>query len=264
VNLTLSLLVGLVVLLPGLTAVVAWNRLGNRYGAKGPELPLTAVSALFIAISVSVLIHVIGTLFGEIAVHVSDELQLEPLLTAPYPAVIEAAFGGQAPGALAPAIIEFLVVTLIECWAVVRIVLSPGLGLVLRDVDARNQGWAFEHVVRPHTYGYTPIAFVLTNMTHEEVGIGYQGPIVELRQTGDGKVGTIVLGQPERFVYEMKIAVTKSRFLPRAAEPPTLLIHARHWVGGAVALDMTVVRNIVVHNLSEDEIADGHHKRLAT
>jgi hypothetical protein len=254
VNLTLSLLTGLVLLLPGLTAIVAWNGRGARAAARRPDLPLTALSALFASVAVAAVVHGIGYALGEVAVRATDEFGLHSPLIAPYPVVIDLIFGARSP-LLRSALFEFLLVTLIACVAVARAVLSAGLDLVLSDVDARGQGWVFEHVVRPRANGYVPIAYVFTNMVSDGVGIGYQGPIAEIRQTEDGKVRTIAIGQPQRFLYELRSGEQPSGRSARARRgAPRLIVRGRRWLGGVVALDGDVVRNIVVRNLSDAEL----------
>lgn len=59
-NLTLSVVAGLLLILPGLAAIASWNIRATRSGATRPELPLTAVSVLLIAMGVSLCAHLIG------------------------------------------------------------------------------------------------------------------------------------------------------------------------------------------------------------
>jgi hypothetical protein len=183
-------------------------------------------------------------------------MQLNARFPLPYREVMKLSSGAGGAEALSYGLLEFLGISLLASFGVWRVIGSRGLDLVLHDVDVRGQGWAFEHVVRPHMRGYTPIAFVLTSLTHGEYGIGYQGPISELRLTEDGGVRTIVLGLPQRFIYE--IAAAEAASSPKGkGQPPLLKIHTRQWVGGAIALDCTVIKNLVVRNFSEEEMAAG-------
>ena len=59
-NLTLSLIAGLVLLLPGLSALAAWNYKGALDGAPGPEIPLTSVNGLFVVLGISAILHLGG------------------------------------------------------------------------------------------------------------------------------------------------------------------------------------------------------------
>jgi hypothetical protein len=252
-NLTLSLLTGLLLLVPGLTAVVVWNGRGARAGARRPDLPLTAVSALFAAIAISAVMHLLGYLLGEIAVRATAELGLRSDFTAPYPAIVRLLIADH-PIADMSAMAEFAVAVAIESLAAWRLVTSEGLDLALHDVDARGQGWVFEHIVRPHMSGYVPIAYVLTDATHDGMGIGYQGSVAEVRQGEDGKVALLALGSPQRFLYVLRPGSEPSRWFGGARSEATIEIKARQWLGGVVALDGATIRNIVVHNLSHAEL----------
>jgi hypothetical protein len=259
VNLTLSLLTGLLLLLPGLTAVVTWNARSTRAGARRPDLTLTALSALFAALAISAAIHAAGYLMGEIAVRMTQELQLDSLFTAPYPTMIKLMLSDH-PDAQPLALFEFLLTTAIGSVAAWRIVTSDGLTLTFPQSDLRGQGWIFEHIVRPHANGYIPIAYVMTCMTHNSLGVGYQGPIAEVRQGDDGKIKAIAISSPERFLYELREGNAASPLFGLARGNPSLENRVRQWVGGIVVLDADVIRNIVVHNLSYAEL-DSRRRR---
>lgn len=76
---------------------------------------------------------------------------------------------------------------------------------------------------------------------------GYWGVVAELRQGGSGELRSISLADPHRFIY---------RIAPhRPSEPrfePELATYKREWIGGVVALDSAMIRNIVVHNIPGD------------
>jgi hypothetical protein len=69
--LTISVIAGIALLLPGLFSVLFWNVRARRHSASRPDLPITAVSVLAISIFVSMLTHLItwyicfaGRMFG--------------------------------------------------------------------------------------------------------------------------------------------------------------------------------------------------------
>lgn len=66
-SLTLGVLASVLALLPGLTIVAAFNFRTRRGGARRPELPLTATSALVIAMFMSLLIHLFTLGIDELA-----------------------------------------------------------------------------------------------------------------------------------------------------------------------------------------------------
>ncbi|WP_447763415.1 hypothetical protein [Sphingopyxis panaciterrae] len=252
-NLTLALLAGLILLLPGLTAIVAWNLQGSAQGAKRPELQLTSISALFVALAVAIVMHLLGFALAELARAALIELghhvaPLGPLVANPYAMMIET-WAGQRPGVMALAV--FLGLILYECLIVWRLIASQGLDLVLESSDVRTQGWVFEHVVRPLRHGYTPIAYVLTSAVHGEYGVGYEGIVADIRQGDHGELRSISLAEPQRFVYQL-VGTDEAR--PRRR--PKLVTHDREWVGGVVALDGAMIRNIVIQNVSQQLVAE--------
>lgn len=240
-NLTVALLAGLFLLLPGLTALATWNRLSTRHGARRPELPLTSVSALFIAFAVSIAAHLVGGLVVEMIVLACREAgTLAPghwpsttTLPIPMRAVMEMYAGPPPPPpALAPATLKeaeamaetarraaeartnwdvagvwmMILQVLAECALVFFVVSGRGAELLIDRLDLQGQqGWGYKHVVRPHRHGQTPVAYVLTALSDgKALGVGYRGVVSELRQGGDGELKVISLADPDAFIYELE------------------------------------------------------------
>lgn len=248
-NFTLALLAGLVLLLPGMTALVSWNIQGAAQGAKRPELQLTSVTALFVALGMALLMHVLGyglvSLIWAALVELGEHVRpAGPLIENPYEMALAISLGGKP--ASSGSIEAFLVLTLLECLLAWRLIASPGLDLVLDGFDVRSQGWVYQHVVRPLRHGYTPIAYVLTTTPSGEYGIGYEGIVADIRQGENGELKSISLAEPQRFAYQL---IPASDQHPR--RKPQLVTHEREWVGGVVALDGSVVRNVVIHSVSQ-------------
>jgi hypothetical protein len=249
-NFTLALLAGLVLLLPGLTAVASWNFRGSTTTAKRPELQLTSVTALFLALAVALLMHLLGFALIALAWTAASELGTElpaafprfPLAPNPYEMAIDVATGRARPSATS--LFVFGLVIAAECLLAWRLTASQGLDLALEDADVRSQGWVFEHIVRPSRHGYKPIAFVLTNPPQGEYGIGYEGIVAEVRQGDHGELKFLTLAEPQSFVYQV---TTPHPDQPR--RKPRLEIHDRKWVGGIVALEAAAIRNVVIHNV---------------
>ena len=256
-NFTIALLAGLVLLLPGITALVGWNVLGVAHGARRPELQLTSVTALLITLGVAMILHVLGfalvALIWSAALELGQHLPLAwvqgSLTPNPYDMMVQLALGTTKPAAAT--IWLFLLIIVAQCLLAWRLFASEGLDLVMEDVDVRSQGWVFQHIVRPARRGYKPIAYVLTTPTQGEYGIGYEGVIADIRQGDNGEIKSLSLAEPQRFVYHLMPAKSdQPRFKPRLA------MQDREWIGGVVALDGSVVRNIVVHNVSAALIAE--------
>ncbi|MCO5792783.1 MAG: hypothetical protein HEQ21_08180 [Blastomonas sp.] len=237
-------------LLPGITALVGWNIQGASQGAKRPELQLSSINALFVALLISIIMHVIGyglvSLFWSAAVELGHYVDpLGPLIQSPYEMAIAISFEKIAPSS--GAIEAFLIVVLLECLLAWRLISSRGLDLTLDGFDSRSQGWVFQHVVRPIRHGYTPIAYVLTTSTHGEYGIGYEGIVADIRQGDNGELKAVSLAEPQRFVFRI-VPVNEGR--PR--RKPHFQTYEREWIGGVVALDGSVIRNIVIHTVWQE------------
>lgn len=246
-NFTLALLAGLALLLPGITALVAWNLQGATQGAKRPELQLTSVNALFVAMAMAILMHVVG--YGLVALfwRAAIELGLHvrpwgPPIQNPYEMALAVSLGKGSPSS--ESVWAFLIVILVESMLAWRLIVSRGLDIALDAFDIRSQGWVFQHVVRPLRHGYTPIAYVLTTSTHGEYGIGYEGIVADIRQGDNGELKAISLAEPQRFIYQLVPADDK-----HPQRKPHLQTHDREWIGGMVALDGSMIRNIVIHTV---------------
>lgn len=257
-NLTFSLLAGLLLLLPGLTALASWNVLGNREAARRPDLPLTAVSALFVTLSTAVLVHTAG--FGIIYIVAKAAEQWNqtfadswalPALRNPYPAALSLA-DGKLVNSDPAGLFELLVLILVECVFVFRFVASPAVGLAFHNLDLRGVGWAFKHYLQPLRHGYTPFAFVMTTLSEDGRGLGYCGPIDELKLGDFGEVKTISIGRAQRFIYELQPGKKSHLFQPKT--DPLLLIHSPHWVGDMVQIDGAKIENIAIHNFAAEAL----------
>lgn len=256
-NVTVAIIAGLVLLLPGLTALVGWNFLGTAHGARRPELQLTSVTALLITLGVASLLHALGYAFVSLAWQAARELGLllppawviGELSPNPYEVAVMLALGTTKPGA--EVLWAFLLIILAECLLAWHLFASEGLDLVTDEVDVRAQGWVFQHIVRPARRGYKPIAYVLTSPAQGEYGIGYEGVIADIRQGDNGEIKLLSLAEPQRFVYHlMPASDDRPRF------KPSLRTLEREWLGGVVALDGSIIRNIVVHNVPETLIEE--------
>jgi hypothetical protein len=272
VALTLSLLASVLVLLPGLAALLAFNLRTRRGGARRPELSLTTISALVIAAVMSMLVHVAAWMTAEgvidlvIAVH--ERLpSLDFGIVSPNPlGAFFDAIAESRPMTLQTAL--WLAATLVaETLAVGHFIMSDFFELTFESLDFNGQGWVFQHITRPAENGYTPFGHVFTSTMSGRYGIAYKGPIIDIRQGDKGEVLSIALARPERFLYELGSfpATNKvgwfSRIVARpaadAAVESGVQHHEKDYVGGVVALDARVINNIVVHSVADsllDEI----------
>lgn len=237
-------------LLLGITALVGWNFQNVHHGAKRPELQLTSVTALFAALGIALVLHLLGyalvSLGWAAAAQLGNRLEhsLGPLIQNPYDMAVALALGPSKPSS--SSIFAFALAVLFECVLAWRLVNSQDLDIVFDEFDVRSQGWVFQHVVRPLRHGYKPLAYILTNTPHGEYGIGYQGVVADIRQGDNGELKSISLAEPERFVYQVVHAkAEKPRLIPH------IETHDRDWVGGVVVLESSVIRNIVIQNIPD-------------
>ena len=262
-NLTLGVLASVLALLPGLALIAVFNFRTRRGGARRPEMPLTAVTALVLAVFFSILLHGASylivecmTAFGQ-AFYQKTEIAIGPVIRNP----LVAGFDGLGGKPMDPKEgLGLLVVLFLEVIAIVVFTISQGFQLLVDPVDYNAQGWVFEHITRPAENGYTPVGHVYTSTMSGRYGIAYKGAITDLRQDEKGQVLSIALSRPERFLYEIGKADNSSSSFPKprswgATRPKPLndmsvKHHARENVGGIVALDSRVINNIVVHSIS--------------
>jgi len=264
-NLTLGVLAGVVLLLPGLIALSAWNLRASRSGASRPELPLTAVSVLVIAIGGALVAHLVSYFVSEaglrLAVLVGDGLQaalpaLEQFLPGrhlpvapanPFVTILSAAEG--KPVSVSDLTFVGLVIVG-EMMVVTSIIAHDGFDLLLDGFDLANQGWVYQHVIRPSKNGYRPIAHVLTTTQLNGYGIGYRGLVADIRQSEKGETLAISLLDPERFLYGVSIPDAG------AENEPAFGRHAVDHVGGVVSIEAKSIFNIVVQNVLADLVDD--------
>lgn len=257
--LSLAVIAGVALLLPGLFALLVWNARGRRHGGSRPDLPITAVSVLAFGITISMIAHgctwticdsllgmatVIGQKFGSIGVVIDN----------PVETMLSLSRGGEAAATITPSGIAIAVATLIvESILVASILMDDGADLILEGVDFGNQGWVYTNVLRPAQNGYRPIAYVLTTLMRDGLGIGYRGTVADIRQSDRGETLAITLGEPARFLFELKPGSTDTSY---GAEPRDASFnrYAEEDVGSVVALDARVIQNIVVANRRSSQL----------
>jgi hypothetical protein len=264
-NLTLGVLASVLALLPGLALIAAFNVKTRRGGARRPEIQLTAVSALVLAVVFSMCAHYVGYLVAsgvlDLAQVIAERFKVSagPVIRNPLAAGFEALSGKtlQFPEVLALAAVLFL-----EVMILVNIVMSRSFELLIDAVDYNAQGWVFEHITRPAENGYTPVGHVYTSTTSGRFGIAYKGAVTDIRQDEKGQVLSIALSRPERFLYEIGHEMAPSttppsrwRFWSNVNEPQSevdtsIRHHGKEIAGGVVSLDARVISNIVVHCIS--------------
>ena len=68
---TLGFLTSVLIILPGLVALAAFNLRAGKAGARRPEQSLTSISALVAALLISLVVHLLSFIFTEGALHLA-------------------------------------------------------------------------------------------------------------------------------------------------------------------------------------------------
>ena len=240
--------------------IAAFNFRIRWGGARRPELPLTATTALVIAVFVSLLIHLFSLIVGHLAL--SFALAVNQLTGIDYgPAVanpIAAGFDAMDGKPIAARDAVMLGASLLaEVIAVALFILSEAFDLAFERIDLNSQGWVFDHITRPAENGYTPFGIVYTATMTGRFGIAYKGAVIDIRHDEKGALLSIALSRPERFLYEIAGEAPSPppsrlpwRRQAETIEPSSIRHHAKQLAGGVVALDARVINNIVVHSVA--------------
>lgn len=270
-NLTLSLIFGMLWLAPGILALILWNQRGRRQGVRQPEQHLTALNGIALALGVSLAVHLVGALLADLVTEALRELG-HGTLVSPYRTMailLTRPISGTGARAIEPeqmsGVLEFggvLVWLSALVWMLGR---SPGLSLMLSGRDSHGLGWAFQHIVAPAEHGYVQVAHVLTTTIENGKGLGYAGGIVDIRLSDTGQVKAITLSPTERFVYALGSQADRPApdervdTVSAAAAPlPALAgfaIEESKVYGAAVHLGEGAIANILVINYDEAELA---------
>ncbi|HEX7855065.1 MAG TPA: hypothetical protein VF503_15355 [Sphingobium sp.] len=255
--LTLSVIAGIALLLPGLFSVLFWNIRARRHSASRPDLPITAVSVLAISIMISMLAHlaawyvffaarISGLAIGEglALLHPGLERALPQVIANPVETIVQLAHGAT----LMPQDVALVAVTLLlEIVFVGAIIGDEGFDLLLEGVDLNNQGWVYNYIIRPAQNDYRPLAYVVTTLQKDGLGIGFKGVVADIRQSDRGETLAISLSEPERFLFEVKPGRDGGHYGGEASEP-SFVRHKDERVGDVVSLDGSVIQNIVISN----------------
>ena len=255
--LTLAIIAGFSVLLPGLGALAFWNLRLARGAVRRPELRLTSTTALFLVLFGSGAFHIIG--FGVTSLCWSAAVEigglLPPHLQQPlWPQPFEVGLSlieRPAHAHLTIAGVGGIVVVLaLETALAVELAASPAIDLLLDGIDVSGQGWTYRAVTRPVQFGYTPFAYVLTNPTQGELGLGYQGVVADIRQGQDGELKFISLAEPESFSYTLRSVSGED------AVGGGLLNGERRALGGILVIEGGAIRNILIHAVGDRTLGD--------
>lgn len=271
ISLTLAIVTSVAILLPGFFAILLWNARSRRYAVARPDLPINALSVMAIGVAVSLaahmivggVIHILQTLLIDLSAHLPTFV---PRYTAVNPVVALAVIvqGGEAAKTMGAYQLSMgFLSPLLSTFAVIGFMNDDAIDVATEGWDFGGHGWAYSHITRPSQHGHRPIAFVLTELQHEGLGVGYRGVVADIRQSSDGQTQSISLVSPSRFLYEIQ-AGTKSRW--HGDEEPALVRYPERPIGDVINLDQKVIHDIVISAPSRDvlhELLDLEDQRSA-
>ncbi|MDO9078361.1 MAG: hypothetical protein Q8R45_14080 [Brevundimonas sp.] len=144
----------------------------------------------------------------------------------PYVTLIDPEVTVTMPGvSMAIALIHLLIVALIG--------LGIGrFGMWLATKSQRFQslfyGWTTELIDLASTRFHVINAFALTDVTKDELSLGYEGTLLDLRQDANGKLLSATLRDVQAFVIELKSEGVQRRRVPRAQPIPFMVLEAEN------------------------------------
>ena len=227
-NAGLNLLTALFLLAPGFGVFAGVYLTGLRR----PFRPAPAAPGSFLALALvtigALTAHVISAIpyaAQELLCAVAScrEVGFQPN---PYVTLINPDAAGAMPGVS-------LAITLIHLLAVALIGLAIGrLGMWLAARSARTQnlfyGWTTELIGMASTRFHVINAFALTDVTKDELSLGYEGILLDLRQDAAGKLQSATLRNAQAFVIELKPDAVSRRRVPRAQPIPFMVLEAEN------------------------------------
>lgn len=248
---TLAIVSAVVILLPGFFAILLWNVRARRFAVNRPDLPINALSVLAIGVGASLIAHLMTGLGIKLIQELCTELgrhlpfSLGPAIN---PIVIMAviAQGGVKASSLTPYQFTLgMMAPLISTSVTLAFMADDAIDVATEGWDFGGHGWAYSHIIRPAQHGHRPIAYVLTELQHDGLGVGYRGVIADFRQSGDGQTQSLALASPSRFLFEIK---------PRSktGHEPELVRYEERPAGDIISLDQKVIHDVVVTNPSTE------------
>ena len=97
-----------------------------------------------------------------------------------------------------------------------------------RRVQGLFYGWATELIDLASTRFHVINAFALTDVNKDELSLGYEGTLLDLRQDAGGKLLSATLGDAQAFVIELKDKTVSRRRVPRDQPIPFMVLESEN------------------------------------
>jgi hypothetical protein len=148
-----------------------------------------------------------------------------PFQPNPYVTLIDPRAAAMPGVSVAIALLHLLLVALIG--------LGIGrFGMWLAAKSSRIQslfyGWTTELIDLASTRFHVINAFALTDVSKDELSLGYEGTLLDLRQDSGGKLLSATLGDAQAFVIELKDKTVARRRVPRDQPIPFMVLEAEN------------------------------------
>lgn len=178
----------------------------------------------------------------------------------PYVTLIDPRHAGGAPGiSLSIALLHLVAVAALGFglgWAAVKIA-SGNSGF-----QALFYGWTDKLTRRAPTRYHAINAFVVTDIAHDELSLGYEGTLLDLRHEASGKLLSATLRDVQAFVIELDPTGIKRTKVPRRDPIPFMVLEAENVKNVALALYFDAKAAAAITQEEIDAMTEDERKAL--
>nr|WP_315051748.1 hypothetical protein [uncultured Brevundimonas sp.] len=269
-SLTFNLILALFLLAPGLGMFA-----GLYTGARGPFRPAAAepgsIHALAIVSIGALLCHAIWAwalvgMESYCGSHACFQVSFDPN---PYEIILELretlsarsatiASGQASTGGLSPGGVAWLFTSLLLIGFFGFLVGLEAVWLIARTGFMRSTvfGWVDELLQGADSKAYVFTAFVLTDTEHDGLLVGYEGSLIDMRQSPSGEIKVVVLKDAEPFVVKVSADSARRQPEPAGSDGPKEIL-------GVLTIEGAHIKNIAFRPyLDPRKLSDKQYKRL--
>lgn len=123
-------------------------------------------------------------------------------------------------------------------------------------------GWTEKLTRRAPTRYHTINAFVVTDIAHDQLSLGYEGTLLDLRQEASGKFLSATLRDVQAFVIELEATGIKRHKVPRRDPIPFMVLEAENVKNVALALYFDAKAAAAVTPEQIDKMSEAERKAL--
>jgi hypothetical protein len=235
-NAGLNLLTALFLLAPGFGAFAGVYFTGLRRPFRpAPAAPGSLLALALVTVG-ALLAHGLSSIPYAIQESVCSAVRCIPVVFQPNPYVtlIDPTAAMGAPGvSLMIALLHLALVALLGFglgWGGMKV--ASGY----RSFQSFFYGWTDELTNRAPTRYHAINAFVVTDVTHDHLSLGYEGTLLDLRQEASGKFLSATLRDVQAFVIDLQATEVKRTKVPRRDPIPFMVLEAENVKNVALAL----------------------------